>query len=93
MALTFKPGTLEYLATLAPAVRRDLRKALRILATDARSDKLDLRQLRVTATGRYFRVRVGRYRIVYTPRAGSTYVARIMHRSEGYAWLEKMDPI
>ena len=92
MALRFGPGTAAFLATVAPKPRRELRDALRLLAMDPRHDDLDVKQLRKDGEVRFYRLRVGRYRIVYSPRSKQTYVWRIQHRSEGYDWLDHIDP-
>ena len=92
MALRFAPGSTDYVRTLAPAPRRAIRQALRLVAADPRDPKLDLRQLRKSGAVRFYRARVLDYRIVFSPRPQHTYVWRIQHRSEGYAWLERLDP-
>ena len=92
MALRYAPGSRDYLRTLAPRPRRDLRAALRLIDEDPRHPKLELRLLRVKGSRRVFRTRVGDYRIVFVPGAGQTFILRILHRSEGYAWLERLFP-
>lgn len=91
MALRFREGSRDYMRTLAPGPRQAVREALRLLERDARHSDLRLKRLR-TEGDTFFRVRVGDYRIVYSPRPDHTYVWRIQHRSEGYGWLERMDP-
>lgn len=92
MQLRFAAGSREYLATVAPAPRRDLRKALRLIQEDPRHADLDLKQLRKKGATRFYRARVRDYRIVFTPRPDHTFIWRIQHRSEGYGWLERLDP-
>ncbi len=92
MELRYARGTRDYLATLAPAPRKDIRAALRLMAEDPRHSRLDLKQLRKEGSHRFYRVRVRDYRIIFTPRPGHLYIWRIQHRSEGYAWLERFDP-
>ena len=93
MALRFAAGTADYLRTLAPGPRRAIGQALRLIEEDPRHAKLDVRQLRKSGPVRFYRARVlDGYRIVYSPRPQHTYVWRILHRSEGYAWLERLDP-
>lgn len=91
MALRFAAGTRAYLATVAPAPRRRIRDALRLLERDPRHSDLDVKQLQATGPTAFYRALVGDYRIVYTPQPKQTYVWRIMHRSEGYAWMERLD--
>ncbi|MEK6974783.1 MAG: type II toxin-antitoxin system RelE/ParE family toxin [Candidatus Thermoplasmatota archaeon] len=92
MALRFAVGTRDLLVTLAPRPRRAIRDALRLLAADPRHPKLDLKQLRKEGSVRFYRARVGDYRIVFSPLPKHTSVWRIQHRSEGYGWLERLDP-
>lgn len=93
MRLVYAAGTRDYLRTLAPGPRKAVRDALRLIESDPRHKGLALKQLRRDAAASIFRVRVAKdYRIVYSPRADHTYVWRIMHRSEGYAWLDRLDP-
>ncbi|MEA3203259.1 MAG: mRNA interferase RelE/StbE [Thermoplasmata archaeon] len=92
MALRYAAGTRDYLATLAPHPRRDIREALRLLAEDPRHPRLDVKQLRVRGQIRFYRFRVRDYRVIYSPRPDHTYVWRIQHRSEGYGWLDRLDP-
>ncbi|MFA5944705.1 MAG: type II toxin-antitoxin system RelE/ParE family toxin [Candidatus Thermoplasmatota archaeon] len=93
MALSFAAGTRDYLATLAPKPRRAIREALRLIAIDPRHPDLDVRLLRKDGPVRFYRARVlGQYRIIYSPRADHTYVWRVQHRSEGYGWLDRLDP-
>jgi len=91
MALRFRAGSRDYLRTLAPGPRQAIRQALRWLEEDARHPRLDLKRLR-TSGAMFFRARVGDYRIVFSPRPEHTYVWRIQHRSEGYDWLDRLDP-
>lgn len=92
MEIRYGTGTRAYLGTVAPGPRKALRNALRLLEEDPRHPGLDVKQLRVESTERLYRVRVGGYRIVFSPRPGHTYVWRIQHRSEGYDWLDRFDP-
>ena len=92
MALKFAAGSLEYLRTLGPRPRKDIRLSLRLIEEDPRHAKLALKLLRSKGPRRIFRARVGDYRIVFTPRAEHTYVLRVMHRSEGYDWLDRLFP-
>lgn len=91
-ALRYAPAVQDYIRTLAPDPKRALRGATDLLRIDARHSGLAIKQLRTRGKERFFRVRVGDYRIVYTPRPDHTYVWRIQHRSEGYGWLERLDP-
>jgi mRNA-degrading endonuclease RelE of RelBE toxin-antitoxin system len=92
MDLRFAAGSRDYLRTLAPGPRQAIRQALRLLQEDPRNPRLAAKQLRLEARERLFRVRVGDYRIIYSPRPGTTYIWRIQHRSEGYEWLDRFDP-
>lgn len=92
MGLKFAPDVQDFVRTLAPGVKKDIRAALNALAKDPRPNGHDVKVLRKDGPDRYFRLRVGEYRIVYSPRGATTYVWRILHRSEGYAWLERLDP-
>jgi mRNA-degrading endonuclease RelE of RelBE toxin-antitoxin system len=92
MGLRFAPAVQEFVRTLAPEPKRDIRKAIRLLARDPRHPDLDVKVLRADGALRFFRARVRQYRIVYSVKANDVYVWRIVHRSEGYAWLERLDP-
>lgn len=92
MGLRFAPGVQEFVRTLAPGPKKRIRDALEAIRDDARPTGFDVRVLRKDGAHRYFRVRVGDYRVVYSPRGEHTYVWRIVHRSEGYEWFERLDP-
>jgi mRNA-degrading endonuclease RelE of RelBE toxin-antitoxin system len=93
MALRFAAGTRDYLATVAPKPRRALREALRLIEQDPRHPDLDVRLLSKEGSLRFYRVRVlGAYRIIYSLLPGQTFIWRIQHRSEGYGWLDHLDP-
>lgn len=92
MGLKFAPEVQSYVRTLAPEPKKRIRAVLRALREDPRAEALDVKLLRTDGDFRIYRARVGNYRIVYSPRGEHTYVWRIMHRSEGYGWLERLDP-
>ena len=92
MVLKFAPDVQDFARTLAPGPKKKIRDALHAIARDPRAPGGDVKVLRKDGTHRYFRIRVGEYRIVYSPRGTVTYVWRIMHRSEGYDWFERLDP-
>lgn len=92
MGLRFAPGVQDFVRTLAPEPKKRIRDALLALREDPRAPGLDVKVLRKEGPHRYFRVRVGDYRIVYSPRGDHTYIWRVLHRSEGYAWFERLDP-
>lgn len=92
MGLTYGKGTRDFLATLAPKPRKAIRDALRLIDEDPRHPKLALKLLRGRGATKIYRARVGDYRIVFSPRPAGTHVWRIMHRSDGYDWLDHMDP-
>lgn len=92
MGLRFAPDVQDFLRTLAPAPKKEIRAALVELRDDPRPPGRDVKVLRKDGADRYFRLRLGEYRIIYTPRGEHTYVWRIMHRSEGCDWLDRLDP-
>jgi mRNA-degrading endonuclease RelE of RelBE toxin-antitoxin system len=92
MVLKFAPEVQDFVRSLAPGPKKRIRDALQQVAADPRAPGLDVKVMRKDGPHRYFRVRVGDYRIVYSPRGRTTYVWRIMHRSEGYDWFERLDP-
>ncbi len=92
MGLRFAPAVADFVRSVAPQVKRDLRAALDLIREDPRHPSLDIKLLRKAGPDRFFRVRVRDYRIVYSPRGPDTFVWRIHHRSEGYGWLDRMDP-
>lgn len=92
MGLKFAPEVRSYVRTLAPEPKKRIRAALRAIREDPRAEELDVKLLRTDGDFRVYRARVGTYRIVYSPQGEHTYVWRIMHRSEDYGWLERLDP-
>lgn len=92
MGLKFDPEVQDFVRTLAPGPKKRIRAALEAIREDPRPEGFDVKVLRKDGPDRYFRVRVGDYRIVYAPRGKHTYVFRIMHRSEGYEWFDRLDP-
>ncbi|MFA5861810.1 MAG: type II toxin-antitoxin system RelE/ParE family toxin [Candidatus Thermoplasmatota archaeon] len=92
MGLKYAPEVQDFVRTLAPGPKKQLRKALDAIRDDPRPSGFDVKVLRKDGSHSYFRLRVGDYRIVYTPRGAQTYVWRIIHRSEGYDWFERLDP-
>lgn len=92
MGLKFAPEVQDFVRTLAPMPKKRIQEALAILKDDPRADGLDVKVLKKDGAERFFRVRLGAYGIVYSRRGSTTFVWRIMHRSEGYAWLDRLDP-
>ncbi len=92
MGLRFAPDVQEFVRTLAPQPKQDIRAVLRKLREDPRHPEVDVRVLRKDGPTRFFRARVRKYRIIYTVRGGDVYVWRILHRSEGYDWFDRLDP-
>lgn len=92
MGLKFAPEVQDFVQTLAPGPKKAIRKALTAIREDPRAPGQDVKLLRHDGPQRYFRLRVDDYRIVFSPRGRITYVWRIMHRSDGYEWLERLDP-
>jgi mRNA-degrading endonuclease RelE of RelBE toxin-antitoxin system len=87
--LRFHPGVQDAIRTLAPATKKAVREALRLLEVDPRHPSLDWKVLRTKGADVFLRVRVGDYRIICLLRPDAVYVDRVMHRSEGYGWLER----
>lgn len=87
--LLVDPSVRDFLRTVAPAARKDLRAALRRIAEDPYHEALDVKVLRSHGPDRLLRVRVRQYRIVYVLRGETTAILRALHRSEGYGWLER----
>lgn len=92
MGLRYARGTREYIATLAPGPKQAVKACLRALEGDPRPSTYDVRLLAKGGPHRFYRVRLGDYRIVYSPGPSATFVWRIFHRSEGYDWLDTFDP-
>lgn len=89
MTLRYHPGVQDMIRTLAPTPKKAIREALRLLASDPRHPKLDWKALRTKGADVFMRIRVGDYRIVVLVRPEAIYVDRVMHRREGYGWLER----
>lgn len=79
------------LRTAAPATRRRLRKALRVLAEDpsGTTTGLDVKRLDTGPGQAMYRLRVGDWRIAFTV-DDALVVLRIFHRRDGYGWLADM---
>lgn len=90
MGLKFAAGSRDLLKGLAPEPKQRIREALRRIEADPRGSGLDLKRLDLEADEAVFRCRVKDYRVVYTVGPDHTYVLRIMHRREGYGWLERL---
>lgn len=92
MGLKFDPEVQDFVRSLAPTPKKRIQEALAAIRDDPRPDGLDVKVLKKHGPERFFRARVGVYRIIYSRRQKVTYVWRIMHRSEGYGWFERLDP-
>ena len=92
MGLRFTAEAEAYLRVLAPKPKHDIRKAIDLIREDPLHPDLDWKPLRKKSTFRFLRARVGLYRIIYTPRPGTTYIWRVQHRRDGYGWLDLFDP-
>lgn len=77
---------------LAPAVKRQVKQGLRILREDPfeTNQQVDIIRLETRADQvPVYRLRVGDWRLVYTRDEGIVKVMRIIHREEGYDWLDE----
>ena len=76
---------------LSPAVKRRLKKALRMLAEDpsGNTNRLDVKRLDSDAGQPMYRLRVGDWRIAFAVDE-AVVVLRIFHRRDGYGWLTDM---
>lgn len=93
MRLRYAPDVQAFVRILSPAAKKAVREAADLLRKDPFHPKLDVKVLRKSGPERFLRARVARdYRIVYSPRPDRVYVWRILHRSEGYGWLDRLDP-
>ncbi len=91
MGLTYEPGCVAFLQTLAPEPKRAVRAALDVLDRDPRPRGLDWKRLETsTAKHLLYRLRVGDYRVAYLLRGKETRVVHIFHRREGYRWMERL---
>lgn len=85
-----RPQVEPYVSSLGPTERRKLRKAIRSLADDPRPTSLDIKVLETDPDGeRYYRIRIGVHRIVYSVDGKDVFVYRAFHRRDGYGWLER----
>lgn len=89
MKLRLDPSVPACLATLAPRPKKAIRRALEALATDPRPNGYDVKVLDTT-TLRCLRLRLGPYRIAYRLDGQTVQVLKVFHRSEGYAWVERL---
>jgi len=82
------------LSQMPPDPKRRMKEALRRLAEDptGRTVGLDIKELDVSEEApRLYRVRVGEWRAVFAVDGREVIVARIFHRRDGYAWMERLD--
>lgn len=85
-----RPFVEPYLKSLGPQERRRLRAAIRALADDPRPQRLDIKVLETDPDGtRFYRIKLGPHRIVYSARGADVLVHRAFHRRDGYGWLER----
>jgi len=72
---------------LTSPFRKDIKEALKDLAS-GKDRKLDIKKLKgVDKREPLYRLRVGKYRVVYKPEKKVIKVIRIILRKEGYDWL------
>ncbi len=85
-----RPFVEPYLRSLNPKDRRRLRAAIRALADDPRPETFDIKVLENDPDGtRFYRIRIGPHRIVYSAQGTDVFVHRAFHRRDGYGWLER----
>ncbi len=91
MGLTFAPGVPAFVASLAPAPKKAIRRALDVLKKDARgAPGLNVRRLDGPhGSEPIYRIRVGEYRIAYGFDGRLVRIVLIFHRRDGYGWLER----
>lgn len=76
---------------LAPALKRRVKRALKLLGEDPTgiTSRLDVKRLDTDSGQPIYRLRVGEWRIAFTVDV-AVVVLRVFHRSEGYGWLMDM---
>ena len=85
-----RPFVEPYLRSLNPRERRRMRVAIRALADDPRWEHLDIKVLVSDPDGtRFYRIRLGPHRIVYSVQGTDVSIHRAFHRRDGYGWLER----
>lgn len=89
MGLKFDPRAQDAIRTFAPAPKKAIKRAHRLIRDDPYHADLNWKIMDQHGPHRLIRVRVGDYRIVYLLRPDHKYILRIMHRREGYGWLER----
>ncbi len=83
----------DILQRLPPAPKRVIRQALRELAEDPTglSNGLDIKELdRAGGRNRAFRLRAGDWRVGFLLLPKEIQAVKILHRREGYDWLDDM---
>jgi mRNA-degrading endonuclease RelE of RelBE toxin-antitoxin system len=79
-----------YLKSLNPRERRRVRAAIRALADDPRPQHLEIKVLESDPDGtRFYRIRLGPHRIIYSVQGADIFVHRAFDRRDGYGWLER----
>jgi len=91
MGLRYSEQAVGVIATLAPATKKALRKALDNLVKDPiGAPGLDVKLLRSLRGVPVYRLRLGDYRVAYRVLPGRVvYVQRVFHRRDGYGWMER----
>lgn len=81
------------LRALPAPTRQRLKAGIGALREDPAGLKgrLDVRRLQTSGLqSSLFRLRIGQWRIVYRFRGNDAEVIRVFHRSDGYAWMERL---
>ena len=80
------------LRSLPPQTRQRLKQAMTLLEADpyATNPDADIKRLETgPRRNPVYRLRVGQWRIIYACSGSLVKVIRVMHREEGYAWLDR----
>jgi mRNA-degrading endonuclease RelE of RelBE toxin-antitoxin system len=92
MRIRIDQPSLDAIRRLPPELKRDVRRAIDGLGADPFGPAGGgVKRLRTgQGTPALYRIRVREWRIAYRVEPGLVQVVKVFHRSEGYAWLERM---
>lgn len=97
MSLTVKlhPNAISFLRGLDDATQNRIKSALRNLEVDPHKSrsKTDIKKLKGTkGLQDLYRLRIGKYRVIYSIEEKTVWITEIVNREKGYRWLLREDP-
>ncbi len=92
MRIRIDQPSLDIIRRLPPDLKRDVRRAIDALGIDPYDPGGGgAKKLRTSEEApAVYRIRVREWRVAYRIEPGLVEVVKVFHRSEGYAWMERM---